>query len=312
MKSLREYIGNGDNKIKRLTVLSIYATAALIILVAVALLITLSVTHSDNTPNVIGGGTGGKGEFTLTYEDTKKGELLVINKGTAAFDFTVNTESKLVSMANEIPSADGTPLYTLRNADMRASRAALTALNKMVEDFYAQSENKAAATKLYIWSAYRSLDAQNALGTSTKGGHSDFHTGNLFEITYGGSAASISQDNAYDWIYKNAHKYGFISRYPEAKSSTTGVSDFDNAFRYVGTAHATYMTENNLCLEEYVGKVRSYTKDNPLKATAGNVAYEIYYVTANAEGETVIKTSSKNGTTISGDNAGGFIVTVRK
>lgn len=309
MRSLREYIGNGDNKIRRITVLTIYATAALTILVMAALLVTLSVTHRDDTPNVIG---GGKGEFTLTYEDTKKGDLLVINKNSTAFDFALNSESRLVAMAEDIPAADGTPLYTLRNADMKASSAAISALNKMVEDFYAQAENKAAATRLYIWSSYRSLDAQNALGTSTKGGHSDFHTGNLFEITYGGSAASISEDNTYDWLYKNAYKYGFIDRYHATKSSITGVSGFDNAFRYVGIPHAAYMTENNLCLEEYVEKVRSYTKDDPLEITVGNTTYEVYYVNANAEGETVIKTSSKNGTSISGDNAGGFIVTVRK
>ena len=312
MKSLRENIENRDNKIRTLTVLSIYITTALVILITIALLVTLSITHADRTPNVIGGESGGEGEFVCSYSDTKKGDLLIVNKNSAAFDFTANTESRLVSMTNEIPSADGTPLYSLRNADMKASRAALTALNKMIEDFYAQSNNKAAATKLYIWSAYRSLDAQNALGTSTKGGYSDFHTGNLFEITYDNSSTSISQNNAYDWLFQNAYKYGFIMRYPEAKSSITGVSDFDNAFRYVGIVHATYMYEMGLCLEEYVSSLRSYTETSPLYISVDGTIYEVYYMSASVEGETVIKTNFKNGTTISGDNAGGFIVTVKQ
>lgn len=301
-----------SDKIKRATVASVYVTALLVILLTILLLITLFTNHFGGGTNVIGSNPDTKGSFTLVYDDTKKGELLVINKTATAFDFTVNAESRLVSIADEIPSVEGTPLYVLRNADMRASKAALGALNKMIEDFYAQSEDKAAATKLYIWSAYRNLDTQNSLGTSTKGGYSDFHTGNLFEVTYGGSAASISQDNAYDWIYKNAYKYGFVTRYPEAKSGITGVSDFDNAFRYVGVAHATYMLENNLCLEEYVEKIRSHNESDPLSVTANGIEYSIYYVKANTDGETLIETSSKTGTSISGDNAGGFIVTVRK
>jgi len=300
------------NKIKNITVLSICATALLVIILTVALIVTLCSNHFAGEKNVIGDSPDAKGSFTLAFEDTKKGDLIVINKTSSAFDFTVNTESRLVSIANEIPSVESTPLYTLRTPDMRASKEALGALNRMIKDFYEQSESKAAATKLSIWSAYRSLDTQNSLGTSTKGGHSDFHTGNLFEITYGGSATSISLDNAYDWIYKNAHKYGFIMRYPEAKSSITGVSDFDNAFRYVGVAHATCMTENNLCLEEYVQKLRSYNATSPLRIMAEGTAYEVYYVKANTEGDTLIETSSKNKTTISGDNAGGFIVTVKK
>ena len=101
-------------------------------------------------------------------------------------------------------------------------------------------------------------------------------------------------------------------RYPEAKSSITGVSDFDNAFRYVGIVHATYMYETGLCLEEYVSSLRSYTETSPLYISVDGTIYEVYYMSASVEGETVIKTNFKNGTTISGDNAGGFIVTVKQ
>ena len=299
-------------KIKRATIASVYVTALIVSLLSIILIIALCVNHFSGPQKVIGGSADGEGVFTLSYGDTKKGDLLVINKSSTAFDFSSNPEASLVSMSSEIPTADGTYLYTLRNTEMKASRAALTALNKMIEDFYAQSENKAAAAELYIWSAYRSLDTQNSLGTATKGGHSDFHTGSLFELTYSGTATSISQNNAYDWLYKNAHKYGFIMRYPEAKSSITGVSDFDNAFRYVGIAHATYMLENDLCLEEYVQRLRSYNEENPLTITAEGSTYSVYYVKADADVNTTIVTPSKNGTTISGDNAGGFIVTVKK
>ena len=49
-----------------------------------------------------------------------------------------------------------------------------------------------------------------------------------------------------------APEYGFVLRFPEGKSDSTGVDYEDWHFRYVGVESAKYMTENNLTLEEYV------------------------------------------------------------
>lgn len=56
----------------------------------------------------------------------------------------------------------------------------------------------------------------------------------------------------YAWLQQNAHQYGFIQRYPSGKESITKYNVNDFHYRYVGKEHATYMYENNLCLEEYV------------------------------------------------------------
>ena len=50
----------------------------------------------------------------------------------------------------------------------------------------------------------------------------------------------------------NAHKYGFILRYPDDKQEITGIIFEPWHFRYVGVEHATIMTDQNLCLEEYL------------------------------------------------------------
>lgn len=51
------------------------------------------------------------------------------------------------------------------------------------------------------------------------------------------------------WLQKNAHKYGFILRYPEGKEEITGYNYEPWHFRYVGNI-ASYMYYNGLTLEE--------------------------------------------------------------
>lgn len=54
------------------------------------------------------------------------------------------------------------------------------------------------------------------------------------------------------WVTANAHKYGFVLRYPADKTDITGISYEAWHFRYVGVEHATYIYEHDLCVEEYV------------------------------------------------------------
>ena len=64
-----------------------------------------------------------------------------------------------------------------------------------------------------------------------------------------------SQKKLWKWFEDNSYKYGFIVRYPENKSSITGVTDEKNHLRYVGVNEATEMHKNGICLEEYLGVV---------------------------------------------------------
>ena len=58
----------------------------------------------------------------------------------------------------------------------------------------------------------------------------------------------------YEWLSKNAHKYGFINRYPADKVEITGISNERWHYRYVGEKVARIIYEENLCLEEYIDK----------------------------------------------------------
>ncbi len=52
-------------------------------------------------------------------------------------------------------------------------------------------------------------------------------------------------------VHNNAHKFGFIIRYPKGKEEITGYGYEPWHLRYVGKDIATYIYENNLTLEEY-------------------------------------------------------------
>ena len=56
----------------------------------------------------------------------------------------------------------------------------------------------------------------------------------------------------YEWLRDNAHKYGFVKRYPADKVEITGISNERWHYRYVGKEVAEIMYEENLCLEEYI------------------------------------------------------------
>ena len=50
---------------------------------------------------------------------------------------------------------------------------------------------------------------------------------------------------------ENAHKYGFILRYPKDKEYITGYTYESWHYRYVGEEIANYIKENNITYEEY-------------------------------------------------------------
>ncbi|MCI8554221.1 MAG: M15 family metallopeptidase [Clostridiales bacterium] len=104
-----------------------------------------------------------------------------------------------------------------------------------------------------------------------------------------------------------AADYGFIERYPAGKESITGVAHEPWHFRYVGVPHAHMMADNDLTLEEYLQLLTGFREGRPLHTPDGSAL--IYYVEA-SEDETWLELPSSGRCRISGDNSGGFIVTI--
>ena len=56
-----------------------------------------------------------------------------------------------------------------------------------------------------------------------------------------------------DWMTEHCSEYGFILRYPEGHEEHFGRACYNAAhFRYVGEEAAKYITENDLCFEEFL------------------------------------------------------------
>ena len=66
------------------------------------------------------------------------------------------------------------------------------------------------------------------------------------------ASAGFASTKEYKWLTENAHKYGFILRYPADKSDITGIVSQPWHWRYVGVDAATEIKNNNMCLEEYL------------------------------------------------------------
>ena len=99
--------------------------------------------------------------------------------------------------------------------------------------------------------------------------------------------------------------YGFIQRYRREKEAVTTIAEEPWHFRYVGAPHAALMEENGLCLEEY----RDFVAEQPRRcALAGGRAATVSWLPCPAEG---LELPEPEGCwQISGDNAGGFFLTV--
>ena len=144
--------------------------------------------------------------------------------------------------------------------DSVLSKDAYNAFVKMV------NEAKTLGYSLIDTSAYRSYEYQSylynkylnekglewTLKSSAKPGHSEHHTGLATDIVkVGVSMYDFEGTKEFNWLSKNAHKYGFILRYPKGKEYLTGYKYEPWHYRYVGVDAATYIYENNIVFEEY-------------------------------------------------------------
>lgn len=92
-------------------------------------------------------------------------------------------------------------------------------------------------------------------------GTSEHHTGLALDIVgKGHQSLDTAQANTKEakWLKEHCQEYGFILRYPADKEELTMIKSESWHFRYVGVEAATFMMENNLCLEEFVELVKAH------------------------------------------------------
>lgn len=140
---------------------------------------------------------------------------------------------------------------------------------------------RAEGNPCYIVSAYRDFgycinNAQTLMkyyfdddpcayaASTTVPGCNEHQLGLSFDITanpgyadnYDAIVAPIDEEAQYsaawEWMKEHCAEYGFIVRYPEGKEEFYGQACNSTHLRYVGVEAAKYISENNLCLEEFL------------------------------------------------------------
>ena len=105
-----------------------------------------------------------------------------------------------------------------------------------------------------LYNNYVKVDGvKNADTYSARPGYSEHQLGYSADLTNSKNVSFDEFENTaeYKWLQNNAHKFGFILRYPKDKEYITGYMFESWHYRYVGVEIATYIYKNNITYEEY-------------------------------------------------------------
>ena len=115
------------------------------------------------------------------------------------------------------------------------------------------------STQVATYGGYVASTGQAAADrASARPGHSEHQTGWSFDIADGGGACSFqpcfAEQPAAVWAKANAHKFGFVVRYPWMFHDITGYFYESWHLRYIGVEAASDMVSRGIVtLEEYFG-----------------------------------------------------------
>jgi zinc D-Ala-D-Ala carboxypeptidase len=136
------------------------------------------------------------------------------------------------------------------------------------------SEASKNGVELFAVSGYRSYEYQDALFSAEVSkvgkakaieavaypGQSEHQTGLAMDISSKSEdlllTESFGETIEGKWLAENAHRFGYILRYPKGKEAITGYQYEAWHFRYVGIQAATIIYQNKWTLEEYFQTVK--------------------------------------------------------
>ncbi|MEO4054756.1 M15 family metallopeptidase [Solibacillus sp. CAU 1738] len=121
------------------------------------------------------------------------------------------------------------------------------------------SAYRSAQTQTVLFNNYVERDGiEKAKTYSAVPGTSEHQSGLAIDVS--GSDGSCAVDDCFAntveaaWLEENAHKYGYIIRFPKDKENITGYQYEPWHIRYVGVNLATELYNKGLTLEEYYEK----------------------------------------------------------
>ena len=193
----------------------------------------------------------------ITLSDTKKDILILTNKylrldedykpsdlEKIKVDYFINGNSKVSYLRKDA-----------RNAFERLSADSI----KNNTPVYGQSAYRSYEKQSILYnSAVESYGKEKADNDTARPGHSEHQTGLAIDVssTKTGNMLDFENTDSFNWMVNNAHKYGFILRYPKGKENIHGYIYEAWHYRYVGVKVATDMHNNysDLTFDEYYYK----------------------------------------------------------
>ncbi len=159
---------------------------------------------------------------------------------------TTASDSKDERSVRELVKADLVQMF----ADAKSSK-----LNLVMNSGFRSSTEQAFYYNNYV----RQSGELAANKFSARPGYSEHQTGLSLDISYADRSCYLEEcfgeTEAGKWLAANAHKYGFILRYPKEKEDITGYQYEPWHFRYVGKDVASKIFGQNLTYEEYLAKL---------------------------------------------------------
>lgn len=273
-------------------------------------------TGGDSEPQTPAVDTEAYKTVAVSKDQMNKGSLILVN---SEHKVVYPTADELVRLLqdNEIDGAS----FTLSAKTILVHKDIVEKTKEMMDGFAAQTGKKDIKVQTGYRDAQRQETVYNQTNDATKAGKAGESTHNTglglaLVVPVDGGTKKLSDVDEYSWLQENCYKYGFVERYPADKFNITGL-DYSASYyiRYVGIPHAEIMKNNGYCLEEYLEFLKNYkygTQHYEFTAENGS-SYEIYYVESADNGGVVNIPVPKEGEyKISGNNMGGFIVTVKK
>lgn len=177
-----------------------------------------------------------------------KKNVKTVKNGVTYYDGVLIVNKKIV-----LPS-------TYAPGENQTARAALERLiadgNSTGLQFVIRSGYRSYEEQQSLYNSYVARDGKEAADKySAEPGHSEHQTGLTYDVGSQASAndfrISFGDTPEGKWLADNAHKYGFIIRYPEGKEDITGYQYEPWHIRYVGKQLAARLYSQQLTLEEY-------------------------------------------------------------
>lgn len=221
---------------------------------------------------------------------------IVVNTDTSTVTYLVNREYPLTE--DFVPEGLMTPDILFPFSDTTIDKAKMVPVAAYALDELFDAAYDEEHLLLYGVSAYRSFTRQYTIyatnlavyGTahsnrySAAPGTSEHQTGLVIDISCRSEGFDLEETFADTpegkWVAENAHRFGFIIRYPKGKEAITGYSYEPWHLRYVGNELAAYLYETGLTLDEYYGVpctlTEEYLNTTPLIDTTTDRYQSIY------------------------------------